>query len=1557
MSGMLVASLTFGGGYIPAMANYDISVEGLVAHASSSTLPVDQPVTYSESLLDQVLADPASEDLVGVAGEEAVPVAAEESVAPAPEIQEPATAENEAAVAEPEVAVSEKPAVTPPHTRVPITPGVPPVDDGGDRDPLLPRDVPDLETDRVAASAFQNAVAATSAPNPPLPQQCGVSVAIVLDMSGSLSNADVSNSKVAARGVVDALEGTPSEVGVYHFGTRGIRTISKTPVASAAGANTVRNAINNVGRPSSGTFTNWDEPLQMVRSEGANYDLVLFVTDGQPNRWGNGRSDGGANRALDEAVNSANALKGDGTAILGVGVGSGINVNNIIAISASNAYYTVSNYGQLTAFLTELAEEDCRGTVSVVKEVRDINGNLSLAGGWEFSASTPAPGEITPATATTAPTTGAVNFDISHPSADTAVVSITETQQAGYVLEQQGGFNAICRDNSTNATIPVTNVGENGWTLSVEPTQVVSCSVINQEVVLYEPLEVSKTASGSIDVLYEWDIDKTAAQDEYVVTGGETATIDYNVDVTQESRTVTDMSMGGTITVANPNDRPMVATLTDELDSGNQCTITGVADADPDAPGLQVSVPADGLVLEYECELATEPTTLSDQNTVTLTWDRAQYPQTQEQFLNPGSAGTGSVDQVVPFNYALTEVNKSITITDSLLGSSGDWTVTWDDDEGEGYVHDHSYSIARKPVAGTCVTYDNTATIVETGDEATESVVVCGGSDLSVDKNVVHSLTRTYLWEIDKSVDNERIMVDPDTGIATLNYTVVATPVTPDGWVDSGWLMSGEVTVTNPNEWLDITANVTDEVDIGGGSVCIVEGGQDALIPAGETVTFTYTCTFTSQPEYDGANTATVTWADDLPTPTTSATGTAAITDANWDETPVNDTITVMDDKTDPANPVELGTATWNADGTPTEFTYSHELEGTPGQCVDFTNMAWIAQTQQSATADVTVCDRMPLTVDKTVTATYDRTYEWLITKDVDETEVSVDSATGAADFAYEVNAIPDGYTDSGWAMSGQITVTNPNDFESVTVTVTDVSDVGGDSTCTVIDAEDVVIEPSGSVTLDYDCVFDSEPDYEGVNTATVTSDNGTFTATADITFALDGETDRTVDVIDDKTDPANPVTLGEAEWNADGVPTEFEYTLIKIGVPGQCFDYTNTAWLELTGGEAEASVTTELCVSTELDVEKTVTATYDRAYHWDLDKSVDQTAVTVDEETGSADFSYLVRAIPNGYTDSGWDMFGEIAVTNPNPYHPVTVTVADLTDIPGTTCTVVDGVNAEIGPDSTETFTYSCDVAFEDEPRYDGTNVASVLANGEFFTDRVPFDFTIDVETDRVVDVMDDQTDPDNPISLGTAEWNADSVAIEFPYTLTHEGVPGQCVTFTNTAWIDGLDGVEDSTDVELCVESPLTMDLADNVRAQFDREYLWTIDKQVDVGSVLLDYGENALLHYTVAVTPDGYLDTGHELTGSFTLTNPNTHVSPIVTIDASVTFDGVTCEIIADDIDETMDGIQIQVPGHTGTEPGTVTLDYACQGEPDTYTGAATATATYLDANGTEQVTSAT
>ncbi len=185
-------------------------------------------------------------------------------------------------------------------------------------------------------------------------------------------------------------------------------------------------------------------------------------------------------------------------------------------------------------------------------------------------------------------------------------------------------------------------------------------------------------------------------------------------------------------------------------------------------------------------------------------------------------------------------------------------------------------------------------------------------------------------------------------GTASFNYTVNATG---DGYSDAGWVVTGKITVTNPNDWEQISANVTDSVDNGG--TCTVTDGTGITIPAHSSVTLDYSCTYTTAPSpAAGLNTATATWNNaTFSTPHGATTGTAGFT-FNTPTTELEKTVTVTDTFNNTTN--TLGSVTYPG---PRTFSYTRTVNvPTAGTCLTYPNTAKLTETGQTATASVTVC-------------------------------------------------------------------------------------------------------------------------------------------------------------------------------------------------------------------------------------------------------------------------------------------------------------------------------------------------------------------------------------------------------------------------------------------------------------------------------------------------------------------------------------------------------------------------------------------------------------------------
>ncbi|WP_165372568.1 SpaA isopeptide-forming pilin-related protein [Nocardioides iriomotensis] len=1050
----------------------------------------------------------------------------------------------------------------------------------------------------------------------------------------------------------------------------------------------------------------------------------------------------------------------------------------------------------------------------------------------------------------------------------------------------------------------------------------------------YDKPEVVKTAVATYDARYTWEIDKAVrnpggsygASATQNVPQGTGATFQYGVTVTEKEKIKSGWEVHGTVSVKNPNSLPMTVTLSDVLSDGTVCSFPNVTDVSGAAAGLQVSLAASKTTdFGYTCApAAANPA--DGTNTAKVEWSLADYPQTQEQ-ASSSNPGTDKAQGTADYAYKVdTETDKTVTITDNQHTFDPAWVNTW----GEGASPEtRTYEKTFTGTPGTCTRYDNTATITETGQNDSAQANVCVGKDLTVSKNKIASLTRNYAFNIDKRATDTTLDVDPKTGKATANYTVT---VTDGAATDSRWLMQGSITVSNPNDWQDVTlTGIKDEYNNDSVS-CMVDTTGGLTIPKSGSKTFDYLCTFATKPSYTGTNVAWVTWDQAAAsTPTGTASGDAGVVESDWTVSEVGKTVNIVDDKTVPGASHALGSVTWQAQGTTHTFTYALELQGQPGQCVSYTNTATIVETKQLAKETVEVCAPLGVSVEKTASGTYDRTYTWLIDKQVDKTHVDIDG--GDYTFNYTVTATPDSYTDSGWTMGGTITAKNPNTFKTMTVDLTDVPSVGGGAVCSVTNGDDVLIGQAtlvngqvvpASASRPYTCTFGSAPLYQGgTNTAVATWDGGSASSVPTaVPFSLAKETNKTITVKDDKTVPGASNVLGTATW---GAPKSFEYSLTKTGVAGQCTTYDNTATIVETGQTDTASAT--LCVQKALTVTKTVDATYERTYLWSITKQADKTSFEI-AEGGSATAHYTVTVDPGSYVDGGWVMTGTIDVTNPNAAGVGSIT-ADVTDTNtvGATCTVASGEDLTIAAGETKTLSYSCTFPQAGPSSYQGTNTATATWTGSGGTrtavGTAPITFALTKKINDVVDVTDLFDDATIAGSgevedLGTANW-FDGVKT-FEYDRTVKGIGGTCVDHDNTATIVQTEQAADET-VTVCAEDALELDKT--VTATYERTYHWRLDKVAkQLDDVEVTDGTTGTFDYTVEVTPQLPGEAGHDdhdfaMWGTITVTNPNDYADGSITADITdvpSVGGGAVCTV--------EDGEDVEIDAGDS-----VTLDYTC------------------------------
>lgn len=246
-----------------------------------------------------------------------------------------------------------------------------------------------------AAGAVQSTIPAD--PNPAMPDRCELNLAISLDMSTSVTNAQLAQMKEQVGAFASSLAGYPVQIAVHNFGTTAPvssaaanQPLPLTPV-TADGIQTIRNHVNGLTR--SGTnYTNWDAAFQAVRTSPEQYDALLFLTDGDPTRYGYPTAQGSGSSTtttiITEAVRSANALKAEGTRIIGVGVADNLQPGNVatfrehmsqISGPAEGSDYHIGGFAGLQSTLIDIVNTNC-ATLELAKEGSLEQGALGLPG-------------------------------------------------------------------------------------------------------------------------------------------------------------------------------------------------------------------------------------------------------------------------------------------------------------------------------------------------------------------------------------------------------------------------------------------------------------------------------------------------------------------------------------------------------------------------------------------------------------------------------------------------------------------------------------------------------------------------------------------------------------------------------------------------------------------------------------------------------------------------------------------------------------------------------------------------------------------------------------------------------------------------------------------------------------------------------------------------------------------------------------------------------------------------------------------------------------------------
>ncbi|MHB9759788.1 hypothetical protein ACYBSK_35865 [Streptomyces sp. BYX5S] len=346
--------------------------------------------------------------------------------------------------------------------------------------------------------------------NPEMPEACGLDVAVVLDLSSSVGSA-LPQLKAATDQLTDTLTGTPSRLALFSF-DRNSPSAGTTnhpgllPVSTQSGADAYKNLYKDWEL---GSGTNWDQGLNAVAQADPVYDLVVVLTDGNPTRFSKPYEGDGSHTHfadVEGGIFAANAVKAEGSRVVAVGVGKGVegvSGLNLRAISGQEAftgsnpttadYYQTDDFAAAGEALHNMALTHCDGTLSVIKQIvpagntgEDVSGAEPAGPGWQFTASstTAGMGNLPDTQLTGDDGTGGVVFHPTYPSGTTdADIDVAETQQPNHTLVTQDGQNAVCTNLDDGRKVDVVNTGTAAapaFTVNVPSLAAVSCVVYNR---------------------------------------------------------------------------------------------------------------------------------------------------------------------------------------------------------------------------------------------------------------------------------------------------------------------------------------------------------------------------------------------------------------------------------------------------------------------------------------------------------------------------------------------------------------------------------------------------------------------------------------------------------------------------------------------------------------------------------------------------------------------------------------------------------------------------------------------------------------------------------------------------------------------------------------------------------------------------------------------------------------------------------------------------------------------------------------------------------------------
>lgn len=334
--------------------------------------------------------------------------------------------------------------------------------------------------------------------NPPFPDSCGMDATIVMDTSGSMSTADMNDSKHAASVLARILQGTQSTVRIVTFAATspsgGNSGVSMERMSVNTQQAEIQANINKVRRTGllAGDGTFYHRAFEQVLNDPG--DVAMFITDGghrtiKPNYDFTTTTQ--RNR-IAEWVAPANAVKDGGTRIVPLGIDNGNDFQTFRPANETRAwvppfwwmvrgadnlsvldrdYYVAESADLLESVMIEAATQGCVGSLNLTSMERLRNGSKVNTGGFGYTVggsgfTTDPAGE----TVTNAEGHGVIRILEGNGQA-----TVTQAPREGYTM-----ISVACENNLTGVSIPVTRSGDS-FTLPLSDLAFVSCTVVNEK--------------------------------------------------------------------------------------------------------------------------------------------------------------------------------------------------------------------------------------------------------------------------------------------------------------------------------------------------------------------------------------------------------------------------------------------------------------------------------------------------------------------------------------------------------------------------------------------------------------------------------------------------------------------------------------------------------------------------------------------------------------------------------------------------------------------------------------------------------------------------------------------------------------------------------------------------------------------------------------------------------------------------------------------------------------------------------------------------------------------